>query len=80
MGAVSTFDPFSPASFTPNMANLTGLVPLATTYQGYFSHAETDTFCGNCAAILEPYAIDPTASVAATAAPANVARLIYAAV
>ena len=53
------------------------LVPPDTTYQKYIYCAKTNTFHRSCAAILEPYSINPIAS-ATTSTPADVARIIYA--
>ena len=53
------------------------LVPPMTKHWDYFTRAETNTFHGRYAAILGPFVIDPTA--AASAATADIARLIYAA-
>ena len=77
----SIFDPFSLCLSALTMVNPTSppnLVLLATTYRYCLSRAKTYTFCRRYTIVLAPYSINPTTSVAA-AAPANVARLIYAA-
>ena len=53
------------------------LVPPTISYRDYFARVDTNTFHRRYAAVLAPYAINP--AVAATAIPARVARLIYAA-
>ena len=53
------------------------LVPPAISYRDYFARVDTNTFYRRYAAVLAPYAINP--SVAATVIPVRVARLIYAA-
>ena len=52
------------------------LVPPASNYQDFLSHADTYTFRSHYAAVLAPYTIGPAA---AAAAPDDVVRLIYAA-
>ena len=77
MRAAISVDHFSLSTTVLNMANLTNppsLVPPATIYRDYFSHTNTNSFCGRYAAILDLYMINP-----ADTAPDNVARLIYAA-
>ena len=63
----------------PTMATLPGppsLVPPTNSYRDYLARAETKTFRGRYATVLALYSIDPDNAVAA---PANVARMIYAA-
>ena len=82
MRAASSFDLFFHQLSALIMTNPTrspSLVPLVTTYRDYLSRSNTNTFRGRYAAVLDPYSINPTASAAA-AAPADNARLIYAAV
>ena len=54
------------------------LLPPKTSYQYYFSRANTDTFRRRYAAVLAPYVINPVTAVA-NAAPVDFAQLIYAA-
>ena len=56
---------------TPN------LVPPTISYWDYFARVETNTFHRRYSDVLAPYSINP--AVAATAIPACIARLIYAA-
>ena len=65
--ALTMATPTSPLSLVLPMTNC----------RDYLSSTETDNFCGNYAAVLVIYTIDPT-DAAATAAPADVAQLIYA--
>ena len=77
--AASIFDPLLPAAAALTMANLDGspnLVPLATTYHDYFSHADTDAFRGYHATVLAPYTIYP-ADTADAAMPVEFTRLVY---
>ena len=72
------------AAATPTMVKPNGLpslIPSSTTYQHYIYRSKTNNFRSHYAAVLVPYAINPTAAdaaAAAAAAPADVARLIYA--
>ena len=63
------------------MAGLLGqpdLAPPIRAYRTYFSKPETDPFCGNYAAVLDQYRVDPL-NAAAAPTPASVTQHIYAA-
>ena len=63
--SASSFDPFSfHQKYPPTMKSC---------YWDYFPRADTDIFRRRYAAVLVPYTINPTATVA----PANVAQMIY---
>ena len=53
-----------------------GLVPPFKTYPGYFASEETNPFTDNFAAVMAPYALDPT-NAAAAHEPAALARQVY---
>ena len=53
-----------------------GLVPPFKTYREYFASEETNPFTDNFAAVMDPYALDPTKTVAAHE-PAALSRQVY---
>ena len=53
-----------------------GLVPPFKTYREYFASEETNLFTNNFAAVMAPYALDPT-NAAATHEPAELSRQVY---